>query len=161
MPDRRIYLEAMVACDECRPGADPDSSDDESPAPCPAKRSTAMVMPAGRTMLFYGGSFERSAELPVLGGKTPYVNKLFKAETAHVLFLVTPHLVTPMDSVVGEEAEAPPARPERGVEEQAEAELAKLLERYHRACAEGRVAAARKLAEQCLNLDPTCFSRMK
>ena len=109
-------------------------------------------------MLLYGGPFERAADLPVLGGKTPYVNKQFKPETAHVLFLVTPHVVTPIQSDAAEEQEAPPAR---GVEEQAEAELAKLLERYHRACAEGRVAAARKLAEQCLNLDPTCFSRSK
>src|SRR5437879_11447802 len=121
-----------------------------------------MMMPAERTMFVYGGSFEwPAADLPVLGGKKPYVNKQFKPEMAHILFLVTPHVVTPITSDAGEEQEAPPARPERGVEDQAEAELAKLLERYHRACAEGRVAAARKLAEQCLNLDPTCFGRVK
>jgi hypothetical protein len=91
------------------------------------------------------------------------------AGTEQIFVLVTPRLVSPEDikeiagtpplPLAAEEQAAPPPLPERGVEEQAEAELAKLLERYHRACAEGRVAAARKLAEQCLNLDPTCFSR--
>jgi hypothetical protein len=160
MPDRRIYLESSVAYTECRTQTVTAVSKDESPDPGPASRSTAVMIPADRTLLLYGGSFERpTADLHMFSGKKPYVKKLFQSETAHVLFLVTPHVVTPVESGAAEEQEAPPVRPERGVEEQAEAELAKLLERYHRACAEGRVAAARKLAEQCLNLDPTCFSR--
>jgi general secretion pathway protein D len=39
-----------------------------------------------------------------------------------------------------------------------EKKLATLLRRYHEACAEGRLADARKLASRALAIDPACFS---
>lgn len=39
--------------------------------------------------------------------------------------------------------------------------VANLLNKYHKACAEGDTAKAKKLAKKALNLDPTCFSKVK
>lgn len=40
-----------------------------------------------------------------------------------------------------------------------EKKLTKLLHRYHEACAEGRLADAKKLASRALAIDPQCFSK--
>jgi hypothetical protein len=45
------------------------------------------------------------------------------------------------------------------VRSRSEAKVAKLAQKYHQACAEGRLGKARKLAEQALRLDPACFSK--
>jgi hypothetical protein len=39
--------------------------------------------------------------------------------------------------------------------------VANLLNKYHKACHEGNSAKAKKLATKALNLDPTCFSKIK
>jgi hypothetical protein len=41
----------------------------------------------------------------------------------------------------------------------AEPKLAKLMGKYRQACAEGDTAKARKLAERCMAIDPTCFGK--
>jgi hypothetical protein len=58
----------------------------------------------------------------------------------------------PVPPVVAEEQAVPPPPP-------ADPKLARLMKRYREACAEGRTAAAKKLAAKCLELDPTCFGR--
>jgi hypothetical protein len=119
----------------------------------------------------------------------PYVNRLFKnvgysREKDHVLVLVTPRIVVHAE----EEQTAPPhalirtgcspatgglaceAIEMRCVPPPAKAhvsdpsimsqkKLAKLLEKYHQACVEGRLEDAKKLARRALTLDPACFDK--
>ena len=40
-----------------------------------------------------------------------------------------------------------------------QAKVAKLLDRYRRACADGRLDEAKELAHRALALDPACFSK--
>jgi hypothetical protein len=59
-----------------------------------------------------------------------------------------------------EEAEEPPSNlPHKERASDVEKALAKLLEKYDRACAEGRTADAKKLARKALAVDPTCFGK--
>jgi Flp pilus assembly secretin CpaC len=76
------------------------------------------------------------------------------ADGHRLVMLVTPHLVDPYTGVTVPEPEEQSAR-----EPAADPKLAKLLAKYHKACADGRPEAARRLAGKCLAIDPTCFSR--
>lgn len=59
-----------------------------------------------------------------------------------------------------EEQEATPAvAPQTKNTAPTEKKLTKLLRRYHEACAEGRLADAKKLACRALAIDPKCFSK--
>ncbi len=69
---------------------------------------------------------------------------------------------------VGEEEASLPVRPlakaaeavkKSPVELRAEKMAAKLVEKYHDACAQGETEKARKLARQALDLDPACFDK--
>jgi type II secretory pathway component GspD/PulD (secretin) len=123
----------------------------------------------GKTALLYGGKRVREVRSeygpPVLS-KIPYVNRLFKNvgighEEESLLVMVTPRVI-----VAREQEEARPTAVVAGVEEQTEPaeppmdpKLAKLMEKYRQACSEGRAKAAKKLAERCLAIDPTCFGK--
>jgi hypothetical protein len=54
-----------------------------------------------------------------------------------------------------EESEAPPAAADAAKEKR----IARLLEKYYRACREGRYAEARRYATRALALDPACFNK--
>jgi hypothetical protein len=125
---------------------------------------------------------------PVLS-KVPYVNRLFKnvgygRETEHVLVLVTPRiilheeveevappatLITPEIGAAGallgvyqEPKTTPSPKKETHASDPASAsqkKVAKLLEKYHEACAEGRLEEAKKFARRALTLDPACFDK--
>jgi Flp pilus assembly secretin CpaC len=138
----------------------------------------------GKTAMFYGGKRVREVRNeygpPVLS-KIPYVNRLFKnvgygREEESLLVMVTPRIIVteekaeprptvvtasaltpapvyvPTPTVGSEEQAVPPAPP-------ADDKLAKLMEKYRAACNEGRTKAAKKLAERCLAIDPTCFGK--
>jgi type II secretory pathway component GspD/PulD (secretin) len=125
---------------------------------------------------------------PPILSKIPYVNRLFKnvgygQETEHVLLMVTPRIVIHAEEEQDTESRALSGtfisgghlygRPER--EEKAPSPTAKthasdpamasqkkvahLLEKYHQACAEGRLDEAKKLARRALTLDPACFDK--
>jgi hypothetical protein len=49
--------------------------------------------------------------------------------------------------------------PASAQEPMCEPKLAKLLDKYHQACAAGDTAKARKFAERCMAIDPTCFGK--
>jgi type II secretory pathway component GspD/PulD (secretin) len=140
---------------------------------------TTLSIPEGRTALL--GGWQQTHEVrvandstpPVLS-KIPYINRMFKnvgygRETEHVFILVTPRII------INEETEErvaaptiPRAEPAPGAAEESEppvadmarqGKVARLLAKYHQACADGRLDDARKLAKQALKLDPACFDK--
>jgi type II secretory pathway component GspD/PulD (secretin) len=136
-----------------------------------------LSIPEGRTAVLNGWQQTREVrneiETPVLS-KVPYVNRLFKnvgygREAEHVFIMVTPRVI--LNEEVEERAVAPPslrAEPVPGAAEESEPPVAdmarhskvtRLLEKYHKACAEGRLDDARKAAKQALKVDPTCFDK--
>jgi hypothetical protein len=123
------------------------------------KLQRTLCLPDGKTALL--DAIERPDpahnELgpPVLT-KIPYIKRLIKnplgkAPTLRTLVLVTPRLIV--------EKETRSAGAQESCEPSTKAgKLAKLLQKYHKACAEGKKAEARKLALKALALDPTCFA---
>jgi Flp pilus assembly secretin CpaC len=114
---------------------------------------------------------------PVLS-KIPYMNRLFKdvscsKETERVLMVVTPRIVVAdaeearVAKLAGafEEQEEPPTSAKKceGCCEKCpqccQAKAADIVEKYHKACAEGHGDEATKLAVQALAVDPMCFSK--
>jgi general secretion pathway protein D len=134
---------------------------------------STFAVPDGGTALISGWKRERETRrevaTPVLSD-IPYVNRLFTnvgcgRETECVLLMVTPR-------VIGQEEEAeratgktpehlcpcpPKEAPCSEVKRCRCAEAAELVEKYHKACAEGRADEATRLAVQALAVDPTCF----
>jgi type II secretory pathway component GspD/PulD (secretin) len=121
--------------------------------------NTTLAVPDGGTVLL--GGIKQLTETrtehgtPVLS-KVPYVNCLFKnvgygRETRNVVVMVTPRII------VQEEEEVR----QTGCQESAKAggtgKLGGLLRQYHQACAAGHTDEARKLAIECLAIDPACF----
>jgi type II secretory pathway component GspD/PulD (secretin) len=134
-----------------------------------------LAIPEGHTALLDGWqqTHESRTECdstPGVLSKVPYVNRLFKnvgygRETEHVFVLVTPRIVInqeteerltarpcPKATGTAEESEPPVAETSRH-------KVARLLVEYHQRCADGRLAEARKLANEALKLDPTCFDK--
>jgi hypothetical protein len=140
-----------------------------------------LALPDGGSALLNMGTrvIERreSYDTPVLS-KIPYLNRLFKnvgygRESERVLMLVTPRII------VADAEEARVAKATGGAEEQGEppttakkcedccekcpqccqAKAADIVEKYHKACAEGHADEATKLAVQALAVDPMCFSK--
>lgn len=113
---------------------------------------------------------------PVLS-KVPYVNRLFKnvgysKSVENVLVMVTARIVageakeTAQASLANKMRIAEPSAiaPCSATEKMADSPPPKwvkkmklLLASYHQACADGRLDEARKLAQQALAIDPTCF----
>jgi type II secretory pathway component GspD/PulD (secretin) len=116
-----------------------------------------LVIPDGGSALIYGGkaTIERTVTKdasPILSDM-PYVNELFRnvgrqSETNHLLILVTSHIISPEIAAV-ECIECAKAAPR----------LAKLLAQYGSACKQGNVEDARRLAIECLAIDPMCFAK--
>jgi type II secretory pathway component GspD/PulD (secretin) len=140
---------------------------------------TTLSIPEGHTALLGGWRrthefrTENDATPPVLS-KIPYVNRLYKnvgygRESQNVLILVTPRIVASEEQEQRAEVlPYPTPLPAPGAAEESEAtgpskapqqKVARLMEKYHKACAEGHLDEARKLATQALKLDPTCFHK--
>jgi hypothetical protein len=131
----------------------------------------------------------RDESLPAILSKLPFVNQQLLKDaqvahrTEHVLVLVTPRVVIheeegqavaqppriqcaaaeclPYPAVERCAAEMPQAPPDSPAHGPSKAEkVAKLMKKYHDACAEGHTEKALKIALRALALDPTCFHHM-
>jgi type II secretory pathway component GspD/PulD (secretin) len=102
---------------------------------------------------------------PPLLSRVPYINRLFKNVSysnvpTQVALLVTPRIIMDSDvemrSVLATQVmKMRGANPASGEQKP----LAKLLEEYKQACAEGRLSEAQALAARALLLDPACFTK--
>ena len=146
-------------------------------------------IPAGGTALIRGWRHMHEArqefEPPVLS-KIPYVSRLFKnvaygREPEQVLILVTARVVAPeeKEEKVAATPACPRAEPAPGGAEESEAvapekkpaqtsgkaekarekKVARLVKKYHQACADRDLETAGKLARMALKLDPACFAK--
>ena len=133
----------------------------------------AFSVPVGNTVIF--GGWKEKATAPKQAcfdvvSWIPYVGCLFGnteavCESDNVMVMVTPRIIiheeeetrqTGYIAPAAEESEPPtPTKQPVGKEQK----LAKLMERYDRACREGRRDEARKLALEALVLDPMCFGK--
>ena len=123
----------------------------------------SFVIPTDHSVVAYVGSASREVEKmdfgpPVLS-KVPYLNRLFKnaargTETDHLIVIMTPQVIKPeaICPIGCATTEAPAKR--TGNEQ-----LQLLLKAYHSACVEGLMDDARRLAIECLVIDPTCFGK--
>ncbi len=114
------------------------------------------TMPTGCTVLVYGGkaTIETTVEqrLPMLSD-VPHLAELFhktekQSKTNHLLVFVTSRIVSP-DLIEVEYVEKAKSNPK----------LAKLLGEYGNACRNGKIEDARRLAIECLAIDPMCFAK--
>jgi type II secretory pathway component GspD/PulD (secretin) len=137
-----------------------------------------LTIPDGGTVLVGGWKrlTERRQEYgpPVLS-KVPYVNRLFKKvgysrSSENVLVMVTARIVpgpeqearqtsTPCPKATAAVEPIVPCRAEEPACPHRDKRLAKLLARYHKACAAGRPEEAKEWARRALDLDPTCFDQ--
>jgi type II secretory pathway component GspD/PulD (secretin) len=145
-------------------------------------------IPAGGTALIQGWRHLREGRNefgPPLLTKVPYISRLFKnvgngREPEQVLIMVTARVLTSEETeekvaaapcpraepAPGAAEESEPAaaerkapRPSSKTTKAREKKVARLLEKYHQACAEGHLEEAGKVARQALKLDPTCFAK--
>jgi general secretion pathway protein D len=171
---------------ECGPAGRPAVSTPsiQMPAVCRLSVDRTLTIADGGTALLIGWrrlSEGRKEYGPPVLSKVPYVERVFKnvsysREAESVLLAVTPRILIEQEEErqagVRPAARAKEASDQGGTEEQglnvgtcprrtepANAQVAELLRRYHRACAEGRAREATSLAVQALALDPACFSR--
>lgn len=138
-----------------------------------------VVIPTGKTVLLAGPvetRDERTQCCPPVLSKVPHVNRLFdsrfivsqctgQTKYRHLL-LVTANVMNSDDdgcpasdckacpAACEAVAVAKPARP-------ADAEAARLVAAYHKACADGRTEDALRMAMQALARDPNCFATEK
>ena len=113
-------------------------------------------LPDGNTVLLYGGkaTIETTVDQPLpMLSDVPHLAELFhntrkQSKTNHLLVLVTSRIVSP-DVIAAECVECAKSNPK----------LAKLLGEYGNACRNGKVEDARRLAIECLAIDPMCFAR--
>ena len=110
----------------------------------------------GGTALMYAGKATieatRRESMPMLAD-VPVLAQLFSREvkettTNHLLVMVTTEIIKPEGG--SEESEACPA---------CEGKLSIAMADYHKACKAGQTDAARRLAMECLVIDPTCFGK--
>ena len=116
------------------------------------------VVPGDHSVMAYIGSASREVETmstPTAFSRIPYLNRLFKnvsrgIQNDHLIVVITPKIYRPeVINPVGANLIEPPAK--AGNKEQ----LKLLLKAYHEACAEGMMDDARRLAIECLVIDPT------
>jgi hypothetical protein len=134
-----------------------------------------------KTVTFRRPAESRTAKCAVClphAGRTFVMHCGRDAEGRDVMMMATPHLVgemdrpayLPMPTPVPVAAVPPPLPPtvwaapmpvvQAAAEEPAaEPRLAKMMAKYRQACAAGDAAKARRLAERCLAIDPTCFGK--
>jgi hypothetical protein len=121
----------------------------QSPTVITRKVAETVCVPDGGTVLLYGGKavIERTVRKDIdPRAKTASEEK--SVTTNHLLVLVTAHVVKPVAACV-QCASVEPANPR----------LSSLMVEYSTACKAGKVDDARRLAIECLAIDPTCFGR--
>jgi type II/III secretion system protein len=113
-----------------------------------------VVLPDGGTVVFYGGpatTEETVLETAPMFADVPFLHDLMVREkkvsgTNHLLVFATPRVVKPACDECVERAGGA-------------GKLPRLMAEYSRACRDGNTDEARRLALECVVLDPTCFSR--
>jgi hypothetical protein len=114
------------------------------------------AVPDGGTAIFYGGktTIQETVKEPLpFACDVPILQAVFTRDkteesTNHLLVVVTTHVVKPEGCC--SDCDACP---------KCDTKLAKLLGAYDRACKDGKVEDARRLAIECLAIDPTCFGK--
>jgi Bacterial type II and III secretion system protein len=116
-----------------------------------------VTLPDGATVVMYGGpaTFEQkvSERVPMLSD-LPYISELFVQDkkvtsTNHLLVFATPRVIkaaNAQDDCIACCATC-------------DSKLSKLLIDYAKACKTGKAEDARRLAMECLVIDPTCFGK--
>lgn len=113
-----------------------------------------VTMPDGGTVVFYGGpaKIEETTKEPLpLFADVPFLNEMMVREKKvteinHLLVFATPRAIRPDSDECVQCAGGT-------------GKLPKLMLEYQRACREGNAEEARRLALECIVLDPTCFSK--
>jgi len=116
----------------------------------------SLTVPTGHSAILYAGPAtreQRTESGPPMLSKIPYVSRLFKnvaygKETDHLLVVVTPTVLSEIKQASATEAKL-----------LGDGQLPRLLKAYHDACAAGKKDDARRLAIECLVVDPTCFGK--
>jgi hypothetical protein len=128
----------------------------QQPSFATRKVEDTVVIPDGGTAILYGGkaTLEETVKepLPTLSD-VPFLAAVFARDrkvttTNHLLVLVSAKVVKP-------EAECDGCVQCAG----GCAKLSKLMAEYGRACRDGNANEARRLAMECLVIDPTCFAK--
>jgi hypothetical protein len=113
-----------------------------------------VTLPDGGTVVFYGGPATTEETVPepsLLFADIPVLSEMFahkatRKETNHLLVFATARAIRPDGDEFIQCAGGT-------------GKLPKLMAEYGRACREGNVEEARRLALECLVIDPTCFSK--
>jgi type II secretory pathway component GspD/PulD (secretin) len=116
------------------------------------KAAETVTLPDGNTALLYAGkaTIEKTvkepmptlADVPVLAAIFTQAKK--QTTTNHLLVMVTTRIIHPECNECCCKVDP---------------KLAKLLDEYSKACKEGKTDDARRLAIECLAIDPMCFAR--
>jgi hypothetical protein len=114
-----------------------------------------VTLPDRGTVVFYGGpatTEETVRETAPMFTDVPFLHDLMVREkkvsgTNHLLVFATPRVIKPTACDECVQCAGGTGR------------LAQLMAEYSRACRDGNTDEARRLALECLVLDPTCFSR--
>jgi hypothetical protein len=105
-----------------------------------------LTIPDGGTALLYGGKATIERTTKVTGPTVSGIGR--QSESNHLLVLVTSRIVSP-EIIATKYTECTKGDPR----------LAKLLGKYTEACKQGKVEDARRLAIECLAIDPMCFAK--
>jgi hypothetical protein len=114
-----------------------------------------VTLPDGGTAVFYGGPAtieDTVRECPPMFSDVPFLHELFARDKKvssknHLLVFATSKVVRPADCDECVQCAGGGGK------------LVKLLAEYGRACREANTDEARRLAMECLVIDPTCFSK--
>jgi type II secretory pathway component GspD/PulD (secretin) len=113
-----------------------------------------VTLPDGGTVVFYGGpatTEETVRETAPMFADVPFLQDLMVREkkvtgTNHLLVFATPRVIKPTCCDECVQCAGGTGK------------LAKLMAKYSRACRDGNADEARRLAMECLVIDPTCFA---
>lgn len=120
-----------------------------------------LAIQPGQSAIIYAGAATmetRVENTPAMLSRIPYLNRLFKnvsygMESNHLILVLTPRVISPEKPCVNQ------CKAEAVVKAMPHHQLPLLLKAYHAACAEGDMDDARRLAIECLAIDPTCFGK--
>jgi hypothetical protein len=139
--------------------------------------NSKLILADGKTALLYGWKqpVEREQAVPVLS-ELPCIGQCFKCPSRGVetvLVMVTPRVLRAPEEEeratgygnLAKVAAAPTKAAPKAYGDSEESEntpnVDELLAKYHKACAAGKLTAARRFAIKALTLDPTCFDEKR
>ncbi len=153
-PLKPVGLELKGTTADGKPATVPVTQFVEQPTVITRGVKDTLTIPAGQSAILYASLTPRAEGGPAPPAKLPLLSRLFKnvgavKETDHLLVILTPTVENNVKpAAVTGEAKTP-----------SDGQLGVLLKSYHDACAAGRKDDARRLAMECLVIDPTCFGK--